>query len=167
MFSHQTELHDLKAENRCLSRKCDQFKQLFYEALEPVDEVFQESRDNPNPILNDYVQLGENKFEAVKRLAKDYVDLKAENERLKAEVESKEQTLRYVDEWSRRMAPKIDRLVEEATAANAKIAELEELHEDVRQLVIDSFQRDNSDERYGWVHAHLLEPLLAQRKEGE
>lgn len=55
-----------------LEAERDQFKQLYRHALDCVDQVFQVCSEIPNPILPDFCQLGEDKFRAVVRLAKEY-----------------------------------------------------------------------------------------------
>jgi len=47
----------------------------FKRGLGHMDRVFQKCVSNPNPVLPDYVPLGRCKFEAVERLATDYVSL--------------------------------------------------------------------------------------------
>ena len=67
-------------------RETAMYRTLFERALASVDCAFQVDSGKPSPILPDYCRLGEDKFEAVERLAKDYRELKAENERLRAIV---------------------------------------------------------------------------------
>jgi len=64
----------------------NQYKVLHKEALEHVDRVFQECTENPEPVLPDFAQLGENKFAAVVRLAEDYKRIVEENEQLQLKL---------------------------------------------------------------------------------
>lgn len=60
------------------------YRDLFTHALKCVDRVFQEGGQPEPPILPDFGRPGDDKFEAVVRLAKAYAELEAENSRLRA-----------------------------------------------------------------------------------
>lgn len=55
-----------------LSQGLESYKSMYKQALEAVDQVFQECSTNPNPILPDFLGLGDDKFKGVVRLAKEY-----------------------------------------------------------------------------------------------
>ncbi len=69
-------LVDAAAERDTLLRERDMYKNLFENALKHVDECFQVCSENPNPILPNFATIGECKFRAVVRLAKEYRDLR-------------------------------------------------------------------------------------------
>lgn len=83
-FHHELDGDCARLERKCRaakaalneSRQSDAtHKMLFRSALNCVDQVFQKCSEIPEPILPDYATLGEDKFRAVVRLAKDYKQL--------------------------------------------------------------------------------------------
>ena len=59
------------------------YKEMLHDALECVDKCFQSRSDREPPILPDFCLAGDNKFEAVVRLARDYAKLSAQLEKCK------------------------------------------------------------------------------------
>jgi len=64
----------MRAEILRLTQERDECKEVFENALSHVDNVFQLCQEVPNPILPEYSRPGENKFAAVERLARDYME---------------------------------------------------------------------------------------------
>lgn len=60
-------------------QRMSQYETAYRHALDAVDEVFQDYSGKSPPILPDFLGLGENKFLGVKKLAKEYLELQAEN----------------------------------------------------------------------------------------
>lgn len=58
-------------------RERDMYRKLFDAALSHVDRVFQVNSKESPPILPDFCDIGEDKFAAVERLARDYARMKA------------------------------------------------------------------------------------------
>lgn len=59
-----------------LEKDRDNYRRLFDDAIDAVDEVFQTRSDSAPPILPDFCPLGTSKFRAVVKLAKEYKALK-------------------------------------------------------------------------------------------
>lgn len=51
----------------------EQYEELYRRAIECVDRVFQEGGQEQPPILPDFLQLGDDKFEGVIKLAEEYI----------------------------------------------------------------------------------------------
>jgi hypothetical protein len=80
-------------EARVKACELNQYKQLFANALDCVDRVFQVCTEIPNPILPDFASLGEDKFKAVIRLAKAYAEQAAELAELRGKLAAAETDL--------------------------------------------------------------------------
>lgn len=70
-----------------LEKERDNYKRLFDDAIDAVDEVFQTRSDRDPPILPNFCPLGTSKFRAVVKLAKEYKSLKQQLSTVTAEVE--------------------------------------------------------------------------------
>lgn len=70
-----------------VTKERDNYKRLFDEAIDAVDEAFQTRCDRDPPILPDFCPLGTSKFRAVVKLAKEYKQLKQQLVAAQAEVE--------------------------------------------------------------------------------
>lgn len=76
------------------------YKQMFDHAIACIDRVFQKCEENPHPILPNFCRLGADKFEAVILLAQEFVKVREENERLRAELAAeKAEAGRLHDAW--------------------------------------------------------------------
>lgn len=62
------------------------YEKLYRHAIDCVDRVFQKCTENPQPILPDFLGLGEDKFRGVVKLAENYRELKQTISRLEGEV---------------------------------------------------------------------------------
>jgi hypothetical protein len=81
------EVHQWREKVGYLTKERDEYKELHRHALEQVDRVFQyESRTIHDPILPGFAHVGEDKFEAVVRLAQAYKKLEAENTLLRSAI---------------------------------------------------------------------------------
>lgn len=68
-----------------LEQKLDVYRKLYEHALRCVDDTFQDYIGHA-AILPNFLKLGDDKFEGVKKLAKEYLTLQKENVRLQEEV---------------------------------------------------------------------------------
>lgn len=66
-----------------LERERNNLAYLYAKALEAVDRVFQTDCTKRPPLLPDFLGLGDCKFKGVVKLAKAYLELEAENARLR------------------------------------------------------------------------------------
>lgn len=74
----------IRADLNAARAELGQYKQSHDRAIECVDRVFQVRSDRPPPLLPDFLTLGDDKFEGVEALAKEYIASQAECDRLKA-----------------------------------------------------------------------------------
>ncbi len=65
--------------------RLNQYRKAHHHAIECVDRVFQCDSKKPPPILPEFCRIGDDKFEAVVRLARAYVEQQREIDRLRAE----------------------------------------------------------------------------------
>jgi len=70
-----------------VERELSEFKSLYQDAIHQVDSVFQVDCMRPMPLLPDFCKPGDNKFEAVPRLAEAYIAKLAKLAKLEAAVE--------------------------------------------------------------------------------
>jgi hypothetical protein len=75
--------HELCRDMAMEIERLREYETMFKHAIHQVDLVFQQCVEIPNPILPDFAKLGEDKFLAVVRLAKEYKRLLSAKEACK------------------------------------------------------------------------------------
>jgi hypothetical protein len=77
IYQSQTcRIAELERENVALRKRLAMFEREFLRAVDCVDRVFQMDSTKPPPLLPDFVRPGDDKFEAVVRLAEEYIALR-------------------------------------------------------------------------------------------
>lgn len=124
--SETSEVEQLREQVLDLTHERDRYKQAFVKALACVDQAFQPD-GKPEAILPDFCRLGDDKFEAVPRLAREHKQLSSKLSTVTAERDSLAAKLAEVEQER-------DEARESAKRAEADAAAMRELADDAYKL---------------------------------
>lgn len=80
-------------EARQQAAQLTEYKQLYNHAQNYVDQLFQKCESIPNPLLPDFIRLGEDKFRAVIRLAHAYIEATQQSAAMAEELKQRDATI--------------------------------------------------------------------------